>query len=93
MMLYPSESLLSGRRQLALIPEFVAACGFANARAPGYEADDFLAAAVKAEEKRKGTVIVASGDRDTFQLVSKRTTMVLSTTLSGAASALRIVPS
>ena len=31
--------------QLALIPKFVAACGFANAKRAGYEADDFLAAA------------------------------------------------
>ena len=45
-------------------------------RAPGYEADDFLAAAVKAEEKRKGMVIVASGDRDTFQLASDSTTVL-----------------
>ena len=62
--------------QLALLPEFVSACGFANARAPGYEADDFLAAAVKAEEKRKGTAVVASGDRDTFQLASPFTTIL-----------------
>jgi DNA polymerase-1 len=62
--------------QLALLPEFVAACGFANGRAPGYEADDFLAAAVKAEEKRKGRAVVASGDRDTFQLVSPSTTVL-----------------
>jgi hypothetical protein len=32
--------------QLNVLPEFVAACGFANAKAPGFEADDFLAAAV-----------------------------------------------
>jgi exodeoxyribonuclease III len=62
--------------QLAVIPEFVAACGFANAKAAGYEADDFLAAAVAAEEKRKGTVLVASGDRDTFQLASAATTIL-----------------
>jgi DNA polymerase-1 len=62
--------------QLALIPEFVAACGFANARAAGYEADDFLAAAAKREEKRGGTVLVASGDRDSFQLASERTTIL-----------------
>ncbi len=60
-------------QQLDALPEFVAACGFANAKAAGYEADDFLAAAVAAEERRKGTAIVASGDRDTFQLVSGRT--------------------
>jgi exodeoxyribonuclease-3 len=62
--------------QLGTLPQFVTACGFANAKAPGFEADDFLAAAAAAEEKRKGTVLVASGDRDTFQLVSKTTTVL-----------------
>ena len=62
--------------QLDLLPEFVAACGFANAKAPGYEADDFLAAAVAAEERRGGTALVASGDRDTFQLASPATTIL-----------------
>jgi exodeoxyribonuclease III len=62
--------------QLELIPEFVAACGFQNAKSPGYEADDFLAAAATAEEKRGGTVLIASGDRDTFQLASDRTTIL-----------------
>ena len=62
--------------QLKVLPEFVAACGFANAKAAGYEADDFLAAAVAREEKRKGTVLVASGDRDTFQLASAATTIL-----------------
>jgi len=62
--------------QLEALPEFVAACGFANAKAPGYEADDFLASAAAKEEKRGGTVLVASGDRDTFQLASDRTTIL-----------------
>ena len=62
--------------QLALIPKFVAACGFANAKRAGYEADDFLAAAAGAEERRGGTVLLASGDRDTFQLASARTTIL-----------------
>jgi len=62
--------------QLELIPKFVAACGFANARRAGYEADDFLAAAAAAEERRGGTVLVASGDRDTFQLASEKTTIL-----------------
>ena len=59
-----------------LLPTFVTACGFANARKAGYEADDFLAAAVAAEEKRKGLALVASGDRDTFQLASVNTTIL-----------------
>ena len=62
--------------QLAVIPDFVNACGFANAKAAGYEADDFLAAAAAREEKRGGTVLVASGDRDTFQLASERCTVL-----------------
>ena len=62
--------------QLDALPEFVAACGFANAKAAGYEADDFLAAAAAAEEKRGGTALIASGDRDTFQLASERTTIL-----------------
>jgi DNA polymerase I len=62
--------------QLDVLPQFVAACGFACAKAPGYEADDFLAAAVAQEERRGGTAIVASGDRDAFQLASDITTIL-----------------
>jgi DNA polymerase-1 len=62
--------------QLEILPQFVEACGFANAKAPGYEADDFLAAAVAREERRGRMVIVASGDRDSYQLASELTTIV-----------------
>ena len=62
--------------QLAIIPTFVEACGFAIAKGKGYEADDFLAAAVAAERKKKRPVLVASGDRDTFQLASDTTTIL-----------------
>jgi DNA polymerase I len=61
--------------QLDVLPEFVAACGFANAKAPGYEADDFLAAAV-AQEERRGPLLVATGDRDAYQLASAKTTIL-----------------
>jgi DNA polymerase-1 len=62
--------------QLAMLPELVRALGFATAKAPGYEADDFLAAAVAGEEARGGTALVATGDRDAFQLASERTTIL-----------------
>ena len=62
--------------QLDIIPKLVTACGFQNAKAPGFEADDFLAAASAAEERRGGTVLIVSGDRDTFQLASGRTTIL-----------------
>jgi DNA polymerase-1 len=62
--------------QLALLPQLVESFGFAVGKAPGYEADDFLAAAVASEEKRGGTSVVATSDRDSFQLASDRTTII-----------------
>jgi DNA polymerase-1 len=62
--------------QLDILPEFIRACGFAAAKGAGYEADDFLAAAAAFEEKRGGMALVASGDRDAFQLASERTTIL-----------------
>jgi DNA polymerase I len=62
--------------QLDLLPQLVGALGFAVAKAPGYEADDFLAAAVASEEKRGGETLVATSDRDLFQLASPRTTIL-----------------
>ena len=62
--------------QLSVLPEFVRACGFTAAKQAGFEADDFLAAAASAEEARGGTAIVATGDRDAFQLASERTTIL-----------------
>jgi DNA polymerase-1 len=62
--------------QLDLMPELVRSFGFAAAKAPGYEADDFLAAAVKHEEDRAGTAVVVTSDRDSFQLASSQTTVL-----------------
>ncbi len=62
--------------QLDLLPELVRAFGFVAAKAPGYEADDFLAAAVREEEAQSGTAVVATSDRDSFQLASDRTTIL-----------------
>jgi DNA polymerase-1 len=61
---------------LDALPEFVAACGFATAKSPGYEADDFLAAAAADETRRGGCALVASGDRDSFQLASDTVTIL-----------------
>jgi DNA polymerase-1 len=63
--------------QLDRLPELVEALGFARAKVAGYEADDFLAAAVRVEESRKGTVLVLTSDRDMCQLASERTTLLM----------------
>jgi DNA polymerase I len=75
--------------QLNALPEFVAAFGFVNAIAQRFEADDFPAAAVAAEERAGGTAVVASGDRDSFQLASPRTTVLYP---SGGGEIARIGP-
>jgi DNA polymerase-1 len=62
--------------QLDVLPEFVRAFGFVAGKAAGFEADDFLATAAAMEEARGGTALVASGDRDAFQLASERTTIL-----------------
>jgi DNA polymerase-1 len=62
--------------QLKLMPQLVEAMGFANAKKGGYEADDFLGAGVAAEEARGGNALVATSDRDLFQLASERTTIL-----------------
>ncbi len=62
--------------QLELLPALVAAGGIVCGKAEGYEADDFLGAAVAQEEARGGRTVVATSDRDAFQLVSERTTVL-----------------
>src|SRR3954449_10428971 len=59
--------------QLDALPALVESFGFATAKAPGYEADDFLAAAAV---HVKGEVVVATSDRDAFQLASDRVTIL-----------------
>jgi DNA polymerase I len=62
--------------QLDLLPAIVESAGFASAKAPGYEADDFLAAAARAEQARRGEALIATSDRDAFQLVTDRVTIL-----------------
>ncbi len=63
--------------QLDRLPELVEALGFAWAKKAGYEADDFLAGAVRVEEERGGETLVLTSDRDLFQLVSARTIVLV----------------
>jgi DNA polymerase-1 len=62
--------------QLGLLPELVESFGFACAKAPGFEADDFLAAAAESETARGGRVLVATSDRDAFQLARENVTIL-----------------
>jgi DNA polymerase-1 len=59
--------------QLAILPQLTEKLGFFVGKAPGYEADDFLAASTRAW---KGNVLVATSDRDAYQLVSEKVTIL-----------------
>jgi len=67
------ESLLE---QLPMMVQLGSAMGFAYAKEGGYEADDFLGAGVAFEEGQGGEALVATSDRDLFQLASDRTTIL-----------------
>lgn len=62
--------------QLDRAPELVTAFGFAAAKAGGYEADDLLAAGAHGEQAAGGTALVVTSDRDAYQLVTDRVTVL-----------------
>lgn len=62
--------------QLELAPGLLESMGIACGKAPGFEADDFLAAAVAAERAAGGTALVATSDRDAFQLAADDVTIL-----------------
>jgi DNA polymerase-1 len=62
--------------QLDLAPALLEAGGIVCGKAEGFEADDFLGAAVAAERARGGTSLVATSDRDAFQLVADDVTIL-----------------
>ena len=76
--------------QLDMLPELVRAFGFAAAKAPGYEADDFLAAAVVAKRRWRSPILVVTSDRDLFQLASDRVTLLMPT--RGVSELVRVGP-
>ena len=63
--------------QLDKLPELVGALGFQWAKKEGFEADDFLAAAVALAAALGGETLVLTSDRDLFQLASPRTTVLV----------------
>jgi DNA polymerase-1 len=63
--------------QLDRLPELVESFGFASAKAAGFEADDFLAAAAATETARGGQTLVVTSDRDSFQLASEHVTILM----------------
>src|SRR5207253_10704052 len=63
-------------RQLDLLPSLATAFGFGVGKQPGYEADDFMAAAAIAETRRGGHSLLLTTDRDAYQLVNDTVTVL-----------------
>jgi DNA polymerase-1 len=64
------------RSQISLIFEVLDALGIKHLSAPGYEADDIIATLATEAEAEGCDVLIVTGDRDTFQLISDKTTVL-----------------
>jgi DNA polymerase I len=64
------------RGQISLIFEVLDALGIRHLSAAGYEADDIIATLATQAEAHGDNVLIVTGDRDTFQLISDKTTVL-----------------
>jgi DNA polymerase-1 len=64
------------RSQMSYLHELVSAFGITQFEVEGYEADDVIATITKRAEKEGAEVFICTGDRDSFQLVNDRTTVL-----------------
>ena len=64
------------RSQMSHINEMVTCFGIKQYELEGYEADDIIATFTKSAEKSNYEVLICTGDRDSFQLVNKKTTVL-----------------
>ncbi|NEG69294.1 DNA polymerase I [Bifidobacterium choloepi] len=69
----PPEDFLT---QLPLIQQALTALGVTYLEKPGYEGDDIIATLATMGERDGYSTLVVSGDRDSFQLVDDRTTVL-----------------
>jgi DNA polymerase-1 len=64
------------RSQMSYLHELVKGFGISQFEIDGYEADDVIATITKRAEKEGAHVLICTGDRDSFQLVSEHTTVL-----------------
>ncbi len=71
------------RVQMPLLKKLLTFFGYVCLEKEGYEADDILGTIAKICEQSGNTCVIATGDRDSFQLVSDKTKVLLSATKAG----------
>jgi DNA polymerase-1 len=64
------------RSQMSFLHQLVSAFGISQFELQGYEADDILATLATKAEKDGFEIVICSGDRDSFQLVNEKTTVL-----------------
>jgi DNA polymerase-1 len=64
------------RSQMSFLNELVTGFGIRQFAVEGYEADDLIATITKRAEKDGMEVLICTGDRDSFQLVTEKTTVL-----------------
>ena len=69
--------------QMPVLKELLAALGYREVTAEGWEADDILGTLSAACAARSDDCFLATGDRDSLQLISDTTTVLLATTAMG----------
>ena len=70
-------------QQMPVLKELLADLGYRTVTAEGWEADDILGTLAAACAARKDVCFLATGDRDSLQLVSDTTTVLLAATVMG----------
>ena len=64
------------RSQMSYLHELVEGFGITQFELEGYEADDIIATIAKKAESEGAEVLICTGDRDSFQLVNAKTTVL-----------------
>ncbi len=64
------------RSQMSYLHEFIESCGLQHFQLEGYEADDLIATMAKKAELEGFETLICTGDRDSFQLVNEKTTVL-----------------
>ena len=64
------------RSQMSYLHELVTAFGITTFEVEGFEADDIIATVAKQAERENAEVFICTGDRDSFQLVNEKTTVL-----------------
>ena len=64
------------RSQMSYLHELVKGFGISQFEIEGFEADDIIATITKRAEKEGAEVLICTGDRDSFQLVTAQTTVL-----------------